>query len=166
MPTLTILNSHPLNILKKEISKANIKGYSAMKRPALTALMMKTEYSSLFRHIKMAPPTTRRKLADESAAARAAAPKKKIGRPRKPITGKEKISRQTASKTVETPWPSTAFQIKYGKDGRFNVSLRTRKRAMSDFWSSGKVRTMYTKKQWEKSWKDWLRFDYDEDDYE
>ena len=128
--------------------------------------MMKTQYSSLFRHLKMADKTTRRKLADQSAAARAAAPKKKIGRPRKPTTGEKKISWNTANKTIKTPWPSTAFQIKHGMDGRFNVSLKVRKMAKSDFWSSFKQRTMYTKTQWEESWEEWLRDDYDEDDYE
>jgi hypothetical protein len=41
MLTKEILDSHPLKTLKSEIAKQNIKGYSTMKRPQLTDLMMK-----------------------------------------------------------------------------------------------------------------------------
>jgi len=41
MLTKEILDSHPLKTLKKKIAEQNIKGYSNMKRPELTALMMK-----------------------------------------------------------------------------------------------------------------------------
>ena len=44
------LSSHPVNTLKKEISKTNVKGYSKMKKEAVIALMMKTP--ERFNHIK------------------------------------------------------------------------------------------------------------------
>ncbi len=53
MPSVAILNSHPVSVLKKEISKTNIKGYSKMKKPELVALMMKEENKPRFKHIKM-----------------------------------------------------------------------------------------------------------------
>jgi hypothetical protein len=51
MLTKEILDSHPLKTLKSEISKQNIKGYSNMKRPELTDLMLKNK--DKFDHIKM-----------------------------------------------------------------------------------------------------------------
>ena len=51
MVTVKILNSHTLATLKKEASKAKLKGFSALKKPALIELMMKSK--SKFRHIKM-----------------------------------------------------------------------------------------------------------------
>ena len=53
MPTVAILNSHPVSVLKKEISKTNIKGYSKMNKPELIVLMMKVENKPRFHHIKM-----------------------------------------------------------------------------------------------------------------
>lgn len=47
-----ILESHPVSVLKKEISKTNIKGYSKMKKDQVVELMMKHE--DKFKHIKMA----------------------------------------------------------------------------------------------------------------
>tara|TARA_R110002096_G_scaffold209482_1_gene396637 strand:+ start:47 stop:643 length:597 start_codon:yes stop_codon:yes gene_type:complete len=51
MVTVKILNSHTLATLKAEASKAKLKGFSALKKPALIELMMKSK--SKFRHIKM-----------------------------------------------------------------------------------------------------------------
>jgi len=48
----SILESHPVSVLKKEISKTNIKGYSKMKKDEVVKLMLK--YESRFKHIKMA----------------------------------------------------------------------------------------------------------------
>jgi len=45
-----ILISHSVKTLKSEISKANIKGYSKMKKPELVKLMM--QYEDRFKHIK------------------------------------------------------------------------------------------------------------------
>jgi hypothetical protein len=47
-----ILNSHPVNVLRKEISKTNIKGYSKLKKAELITLMVK--HKDRFTHIKMA----------------------------------------------------------------------------------------------------------------
>lgn len=46
-----IFNSHPVSVLKKEIAKTNIKGYSKMKKAELVNLMMK--HKDRFTHIKM-----------------------------------------------------------------------------------------------------------------
>ena len=54
-----ILNSHPVSVLKKEISKTNIKGYSKMKKAEVIELMMKNK--DRFSHIKMAEKKERRK---------------------------------------------------------------------------------------------------------
>lgn len=73
MPTVAILNSHPVSVLKKEVSKTNIKGYSKMKKPELIVLMMKAENKPRFHHIKMREGKS------------AAAPKKKTKN--KPVDG-------------------------------------------------------------------------------
>tara|TARA_R110000822_G_scaffold20158_8_gene64949 strand:+ start:951 stop:1337 length:387 start_codon:yes stop_codon:yes gene_type:complete len=52
MPTVEILHSHTIGVLKKEISKTNIKGYSKMKKGEIVALMM--EHKDRFHHIQMA----------------------------------------------------------------------------------------------------------------
>ena len=53
MPTTAILQSHPVSVLKKEISKTNIKGYSKMKKAELIVLMMTSQNRPRFHHIKM-----------------------------------------------------------------------------------------------------------------
>lgn len=55
--TREILGSHPASVLKKEISKTNIKGYSKMKKEELIELMMKNR--ERFGHIKMAEKKAR-----------------------------------------------------------------------------------------------------------
>jgi len=52
MITKEILESHPVSVLKKEISKTNIKGYSKMKKTEIVSLMLKPEHSKRFSHIK------------------------------------------------------------------------------------------------------------------
>jgi len=52
MPTREILNSHPVQTLRKEISKTNIKGYSKLKKGDLVSLMLK--HKDRFQHIKSA----------------------------------------------------------------------------------------------------------------
>ena len=47
-----IFESHPVSVLKKEISKSNIKGYSKMKKKEVVDLMMKNKEK--FSYIKMA----------------------------------------------------------------------------------------------------------------
>jgi len=72
MLTKEILDSHPLKFLKSEIAKqnklVNIPKYSNMKRPELTALMMK--HKDKFHHIKAAEKK-------EKKAPKAKAPKAK-----------------------------------------------------------------------------------------
>jgi len=53
MPSRPILESHPVYVLRKEISKTNIKGYSKMKKAEVITLMLKRENASKFSHIKM-----------------------------------------------------------------------------------------------------------------
>ena len=53
MPTRPILESHPVGVLRKEISKTNIKGYWKMKKAEVINLMLKKENASKFSHIKM-----------------------------------------------------------------------------------------------------------------
>ena len=54
-----IFESHPVSVLKKEISKTNIKGYSKMKKSAVIELMLKNK--DRFTHIKMAEKKDRKK---------------------------------------------------------------------------------------------------------
>jgi len=51
MITKEILESHSVTVLKKELSKTNIKGYSKMKKSEVVALMLKPEHSQRFNHI-------------------------------------------------------------------------------------------------------------------
>ena len=103
MPTTAILNSHPLTVLKKEVSKTNIKGYSKMKKAELIVLMMTSQNRPRFHHIKMregkagevvikpvkkARPATERRRAEKAKQAKAGevvikTVKKKIQRPEK-----------------------------------------------------------------------------------
>jgi hypothetical protein len=66
-----ILNSHPVAVLKKEISKSNIKGYSKMKKPEIVALMLK--HKDKFSHIKMAEKKERKPRSTKEQK-----PKKKV----------------------------------------------------------------------------------------
>jgi len=61
MPTKKILESHPVSVLKKEISMTNIKGYSKMKKSEIIDLMMKPEHKDRFHHIEMAKPKLSKK---------------------------------------------------------------------------------------------------------
>lgn len=70
-----ILNSHPVSVLKKEISKSNIKGYSKMKKPQIVELMLK--HKDKFSHIKMAEKKVRKPPMKKSAPAKKVEPKKK-----------------------------------------------------------------------------------------
>jgi len=58
MVTVEILNSHPVSVLKKEISKTNIKGYSKMKKNEIIDLMLKNK--SRFSHIKKRESSTKK----------------------------------------------------------------------------------------------------------
>ena len=55
----SILESHSVATLKKEISKTNIKKYSKMKKAEIIELMM--EHKEKFSHIKMAEKKERKK---------------------------------------------------------------------------------------------------------
>lgn len=68
MPSRKILKSHPASVLKKEISKTNIKGYSKMKKPELIDLMMKPEHADRFAHIEIAPSRVEKKAQKEKEA--------------------------------------------------------------------------------------------------
>ena len=68
MVSRKILKSHPVSVLKKEISKTNIKGYSKMKKPELIDLMTKPEHADRFAHIEMAPSRAEKKAQKEKNA--------------------------------------------------------------------------------------------------
>ena len=55
----SILESHSVSVLKKEISKSNVKGYSKMKKSEIIELML--EHKEKFSHIKMAEKKERKK---------------------------------------------------------------------------------------------------------
>lgn len=56
-----ILESHPVSVLKKEISATNIKGYSKMKKSEVIDLMLKKEHREKFSHIEKAGPRLSKK---------------------------------------------------------------------------------------------------------
>jgi hypothetical protein len=56
-----ILVSHPISVLKKEISATNIKGYSKMKKAELVELMLRSENKAKFSHIEKALPKLSKK---------------------------------------------------------------------------------------------------------
>jgi len=95
-----ILNSHPVAILKQEISKTNIKGYSKMKKAEVIELMMKNE--DKFSYIKMAEKKERKKPEKK--------PEKKIKlksvkKPDKKIKLKSVKKQEKKIKTKEDPDP-------------------------------------------------------------
>lgn len=65
-----IFESHSVKVLKNEISKTNIKGYSKMKKAEVVELMMKNQ--ERFKHIKMAEKKEPKKKVKKEE------PKKKI----------------------------------------------------------------------------------------
>ena len=71
MLTKEILDSHPLKTLKKKIAEQNIKGYSNMKRPELTALMMK--HKDKFMDLKHAEKKEKKAKAPKAKAPKAPA---------------------------------------------------------------------------------------------
>lgn len=56
-----ILESHPVSVLKKEISATNIKGYSKMKKSEIVELMLRSENKAKFSHIEKAGPRLSKK---------------------------------------------------------------------------------------------------------
>lgn len=68
MVSRKILKSHPVSVLKKEISKTNIRGYSKMKKPELIDLMMKPEHADRFAHIQIAPSRVEKKAQKDKDA--------------------------------------------------------------------------------------------------
>ena len=59
--TREILESHPVSVLKKEISKTNIKDYSGDKKADIIKKMLSDENIDKFSHIKMAEKKPRKK---------------------------------------------------------------------------------------------------------
>jgi outer membrane biosynthesis protein TonB len=93
-----IFNSHPVSVLKKEISKTNIKGYSKMKKAQIVDLMMKNK--ERFKHIKMAE----KKAPAPAPAKKAPAPAKKPATPpKKAPPKKKKIKFNVLPKTPPKP---------------------------------------------------------------
>lgn len=88
MTTKEILNSHSVDTLRKEVSKANIKGYSKMKKKELIELMLKTP--ERFSHIKPKEKQPRAKPAPKPRAKPAPKPKPK---PQSANEGEEKFKK-------------------------------------------------------------------------
>lgn len=90
-----IFESHPVSVLKKEIAKTNIKGYSKMKKAEVIELMIKNK--DKFGHIKMADkkPVKRAvkavKAVKEVKAVKAVKEEKKEEKKEEPKTRSEKI---------------------------------------------------------------------------
>jgi len=98
MLTKEILDSHPLKVLKSEIAKQNIKGYSNMKRSELTALMLK--HKDKFGHIKAA----QKKKLEYHKAPKAKAPKAKKPKSKGAnFTAEELLSIYKASQKAGSP---------------------------------------------------------------
>jgi len=76
MITKEILESHPVSVLKKEISKTNIKGYSKMKKSGIVSLMLKPEHSKRFSHIKKAETKGKKEAPKKEAPKKESASKK------------------------------------------------------------------------------------------
>jgi hypothetical protein len=76
------LMTHPVNTLRREIAKTNIKGYSKMKKHEIVALMAK--HPDKFDHIQAAGEKVKKPIAKKAPAAAAApaapaaAPAKKV----------------------------------------------------------------------------------------
>jgi len=94
MTTKEILRSHPVTILRKEISKTNIKGYSKMKKNEVIELMLKAENKEKFKHIKMAKKKQRVKTESKKEAPKKAEPVKAEPVKAKPVKAKPNKKRQ------------------------------------------------------------------------
>jgi len=173
MASIAILNSHPVSVLKKEISKTNIKGYSKMKKPELVALMMKKENKPRFKHIKM-------KEGKSAPAPKVVAVKKK---PKKKPPLKIKLQQKLLTKAeakkklnyyqTETGAFSSEAESEYLDTLSMNMSVKQAEklmnkrqaRAIADFWSGYKASDKKTEKDWEMAWKEW-QDDIDLDTYD
>ncbi len=99
MITKEILESHPVSVLKKEISKTNIKGYSKMKKSGIVSLMLKPEHSKRFSHIKKAE-TKGKKEAPKKEAPKKEEPKKESAGQIEAKRIKKKIAEKKAPKKI------------------------------------------------------------------
>tara|TARA_R110002110_G_scaffold76807_1_gene202071 strand:- start:1339 stop:2067 length:729 start_codon:yes stop_codon:yes gene_type:complete len=128
MPTTAILESHPVSVLKKEISKTNIKGYSKMKKAELIILMMKTENKPRFHHIKMregkAKEITivpkRKKIQRPEKAKKISAPKReaqkaKVIAPKKRVASIPKVIKGKVEMTFAAALKKHDFDFYEGK---------------------------------------------------
>ena len=91
-----IFNSHPVSVLKKEISKTNVKGYSKLKKAEVVELMIKNK--DRFSHIKMAVKKERKARAKQ-VKAKPVEPVKKEPKKKadKPKPKKERSEKQKAN---------------------------------------------------------------------
>jgi len=120
MISKAILESHPVSVLKKEIRKSNIKGYSGKKKAEIIEIMLKDENKGRFDHIEMAKkkeklPSTKKQvefleaLEEEDRKKAAKLPERKGKKkavkvttfgPTKPPRGKKKLTVTKADGTV------------------------------------------------------------------
>jgi len=104
-----VLLSHSVKTLKSEISKANIKGYSKMKKPELVKLMI--QHEDRFKHIeyvvKPSKPTVKTtktvvKPTPVKPTPVKPTPIKPIEKPSKPVVKKRKQPKRTETKGGRT----------------------------------------------------------------
>tara|TARA_R100000388_G_scaffold89971_1_gene71057 strand:+ start:207 stop:1490 length:1284 start_codon:yes stop_codon:yes gene_type:complete len=112
-----IFNSHPVSVLKKEISKTNIKGYSKMKKAQIVDLMMKNK--ERFKHIKMAkkPATPAKKPATP---------------PKKAPPKKKKIKFNVLPKTPPKAKTPEKFASDWFEDPEYNQALLEWRQSVRD----------------------------------
>jgi len=111
MITKEILESHSVTVLKKELSKTNIKGYSKMKKSEVVALMLKPEHSQRFSHIvkKGEAPKPEKKIVikrtpkpeKKIVIKRTPKPEKKIVIKRTPKSEKKIVIKRTPAKKIK-----------------------------------------------------------------
>ena len=121
----SILESHSVATLKKEISKSNVKGYSKMKKAEIIELMM--EHKEKFSHIKMAEKKERKK------------PEKK--EEKKP---EEKETHEMPDGTIHTGETHTKDSkvVKKAPKKKVKFNVKKQKKAMTITKSDGSVKEL------------------------
>tara|TARA_R110002096_G_scaffold433900_1_gene654063 strand:- start:631 stop:1008 length:378 start_codon:yes stop_codon:yes gene_type:complete len=92
--TKEILESHPVAVLKKEISKTNIKGYSKDKKADIIKKMLKDENIDKFDHIEMAEKKERKKPVKKEPVKKSKfASIKKLDEKKEPVKKEKKVDK-------------------------------------------------------------------------
>ena len=132
MPSRPILESHPVSVLRKEISKTNIKGYSKMKKAEVISLMLKRENASKFSHIKMNEKSKPKEITIVPKRKIKAERAKKISAPKREaqkatvIPPKKRVA--SVPKVVKAKAPLSIAELKERR-GVVNAEIRALRRA-------------------------------------